>query len=83
VQAMKCLEAEDQRLKAARYEAWCEVGEELKLLRLQHRISLRHAAALMGISAPFLADMEGGKRAYSEKHIRRFEAVIIKEGGRS
>jgi len=45
------------------------ISDEMRKLRKDADITLRGLARELGISAPYLVDMEMGKRRYLEKHV--------------
>lgn len=53
--------------------------EELKQMRTEKGLSLRALAELIGVSAPFLHDVERGSRRLSEKREKQILAVLRKE----
>ena len=57
------------------------VGFTLRTLRLKKEIGLREMARGMGVSAPFLSDMELGKRNWTQERIDQFNEVIKKGDG--
>lgn len=55
-------------------ECWTldqEMGELLKGMRLKKGLGLRETARLIGISASYLQDLEGGERHISEEYIEK------------
>lgn len=50
-------------------------GDCIRTLRKRHKISLRYLARMLGISAPYLSDMEQGKRSFSKE---RFDEAVSK-----
>lgn len=72
--AKKLVQIEADHAKQMRGE-WRALGEWMRQLREQHGISLRALADEMGVSAPFLSDMERGNRRYTLPHILRAIAI--------
>jgi predicted transcriptional regulator len=62
----------------------------MRRLREQHSCSLRKMAVKLGVSAPYLSDLELGRRNWSEKRIKSFlqalgisdEAYVSVQGNR-
>jgi transcriptional regulator with XRE-family HTH domain len=52
-----------------------EAGKQIRTLRVKNNISLRRLAVALKISAPFLSDMELGRRGWS---VERFELAQVK-----
>lgn len=55
-----------------------KVGLELRNRRVVRRRSLNETARRMGISGPYLSDLERGRRNWSPALIQRFEKAIEK-----
>lgn len=53
-----------------------KVGARLRDSRKQREISLREMARRLGITAPYLSDMELGRRGWSTKWIQAFEKAL-------
>ena len=53
-----------------------DIGFQLRKLRLAKGLSLRKTAKAMGISAPFLSDLELGQRGWSIHHMANFLKAI-------
>ena len=51
-------------------------GKELRSLRLERGIMAQHVAGKMGISPTYLNDLEHDRRAWSDKLIKDFLAVL-------
>lgn len=68
------LETEEEALAQRRKQLWAEAGKEMRAVR--GRLSLRHAAKLLGISAPYLSDMELGRRNPSIGWIQKLFTII-------
>jgi transcriptional regulator with XRE-family HTH domain len=61
-----------------------DTGREARLQRTKRNLSLRSVAKAMCICAPYLCDLELGRRKWSMKLIRSFEqAVDALNGGRA
>ena len=52
------------------------VGQALRAERKAARFGLREVARQMGISAPYLHDLEHGRRAWTEEMIDRYRQII-------
>ena len=59
-------------------------GEKLKTMRIEKRMSLRRLADIIGVSAPYLSDVERGQRSsLSAEHLAKVaEALNLDEGER-
>lgn len=53
-----------------------DVGMEMKARRVEARVSLREMSRRMGFSAPYVSDMEHGRRAWNEERIERYVACL-------
>ena len=51
-------------------------GESLRDKRLRRGVSLRALARTMGISAPYLVDLELGRRAINPALVGRYRAAL-------
>ena len=51
-------------------------GEQARKLRSRSNLSLRSVAKKMGISFPFLSDLERGRRNWSEKLAAKFNKAV-------
>ncbi len=51
-------------------------GKAARALRLKHGLSLRETARAMGISAPYLCDLEHGRRNWNKKLAAEFELAV-------
>lgn len=54
------------------------VGFALRTLRVKKEIGLRAMARAIKVSAPFLSDLELGKRNWTQQRIDQFNAVLEK-----
>ena len=72
------LQSEDEKLKQLRSISTVEVGVLMRAMRMMspRKISLRECARKMGCSAPFLSDMEKGRRTQSIEWIDKLERVL-------
>lgn len=52
------------------------LGDEMRKLRKKSRKSVREVAKLLDISAPYLSDLELGRRRWSEEMIAAFKHVL-------
>jgi predicted transcriptional regulator len=55
------------------------VGAELRRRREAVKASLRSVADTMGVSAPYISDLELGRRAWNEAKITAYEMALMKE----
>lgn len=53
-----------------------QIGARLRELRKQKEITGREMARRLGITAPYLSDMELGRRGWSTKWIQAFEKAL-------
>lgn len=51
-------------------------GANVKALRITAGVSLRAVASLMGVSAPYLHDLERGRRNWSADKLKQVETAI-------
>lgn len=51
-------------------------GAKMRELRLQTGVSLRQVARHMDLSAPYLSDLERGRRAWTESRAMEFIAAV-------
>jgi ribosome-binding protein aMBF1 (putative translation factor) len=70
------LETELKQMENRRKAVWIEAGEEMRRVREASKLSLRETAKRLGISAPFLSDMELGRRHPSVNWLRKLEEVL-------
>lgn len=54
-------------------------GGALRALRMDKDISLRSMAKLLGISAPYLSDMELGHRRFQISHQMEYMKIVTKK----
>ena len=72
IQAREDLETAKRTLRTAARD----LGEELKLLRKRQGLTLRGAAAQLGISAPFYNDLELGNRNPNEELTEKLRSLF-------
>jgi transcriptional regulator with XRE-family HTH domain len=53
-----------------------KIGAELRALRIERKKSLRSVAKRMGFTAPYVSDLELGKRRWSADLINQFKKAI-------
>jgi len=53
-------------------------GQKMKLLRMSKKLSLRKLAKKMKISAPYLSDLERGKRNWNKDRIKKYQNNLNK-----
>lgn len=76
IQLSKRLEQNDRnRARLARAQ-WRILGGRMKEARTSKGVGLRELARRMGISAPFLGDMEKGARRYTPERVRSALSVL-------
>jgi len=52
------------------------LGEELRALRKKRGVSLRRMAELLDVSAPYLSDLELGRRAWSDERASEYKSKL-------
>lgn len=70
------LEEEERKMEKAQKAAWGQAGEQMRDARKEAQLSVREAAKRLGISAPFLSDMELGRRKPSIKWVEKLSQLI-------
>ncbi len=75
----KEVEAEEAEIaaKQKRWDAIAEMGKAIKALRQHKGISLRKCAGEAKISAPFLSDIEKGRRSMSDGTCEMILGVLM------
>lgn len=63
--------------KQKRWNAVAEMGKAIKALRLHKKMSLRKCAGDAKISAPFLSDIEKGRRSMSDDTCEMILGVLM------
>lgn len=53
-----------------------KVGAELRNLRIEKGLKQGHVADRIGVSQPFLSDLEHGRRRWSEVMIKSYRQVV-------
>lgn len=53
-----------------------EPQKSFRSLRIKSGLSLRRVARIMGISAPYLSDLELGNRAWNAGRVKQFKQAI-------
>lgn len=53
-----------------------EIGAHMRNLREKSKRSLRTIAANMGLSAPYVSDLERGNRSFTEELIARYKEAL-------
>jgi predicted transcriptional regulator len=65
------------RIQANAYRcAQEDIGSAARAARARVGLSLREVARRMGVSAPFLCDLEYGRRNWSSKHAEAWAAAL-------
>ena len=76
LQIARRLESNDrERARLSRVQ-WRILGSRMKEARTAKGVGLRELARRMGISAPFLGDMEKGARHYTPERVRSALAAL-------
>ena len=52
------------------------IGRRMREMRLAKGLSLKDAAARMGISPSYLSDLEQGRRRWGTRNVQRYESVL-------
>ena len=52
------------------------LGRRIKAFRQARELTAREVAKAVGISRPYLTQLEGGKRRLSAEHVRRIALVL-------
>jgi DNA-binding transcriptional regulator YiaG len=75
----KLVEAEDNVTKAREAEQIAEniVGKALRNCREYRKLSLRECARQIGVSAPYLSDVERGRRSISTGNLELLLGILI------
>lgn len=63
-------------LKTIKVPDHVAAGAEMRARRRKAKLSLRSVATRLGISAPYLCDLELGRRAWSEERAQAFLAAL-------
>jgi len=50
-----------------------DVGTKMRQLRLSRKLGMREVARKLGLSGPYISDLELGKRLWNEQLIERFK----------
>lgn len=53
-----------------------KIGNHMRSMREKAKISLRSVASKLGISPPYLSDLERGNRCFSEEMIARYKEAL-------
>lgn len=73
---------EARRVEAKeRQSAMTDAGTALRLRREEERMTLRALAEAIGVSAPFLSDVEHGRRRLSTEQAARADAAFAARRG--
>lgn len=70
-------EEEEIRVKQKRWDSIAEVGKAIKALREHKSLSLRECARQAKISAPYLSDIEKGRRSMSDGTCEMILGVLM------
>lgn len=71
----------ERELATCRTELMFKIGEAARSFRISKNLSLREVARRMDISAPYLQDLETGKRGWSEGRIKQFKQAVAQKKG--
>lgn len=71
--------AEEAFIKArqAESDAHARVGRALRACRERQKLSLRDVAKKLGVSAPYLSDVERGYRTLSSDNLEMYMGLVI------
>jgi predicted transcriptional regulator len=58
-------------------------GSLIRILRTKANMSLRELARQLDVSAPYVSDLELGRRSFSENLFRRAKEAIAKHNGKA
>lgn len=73
---LRCIEKKQDKIDLLRRVVWQQAGERMRKARETSQLSVREAAKRLGISAPYLSDMELGRRQPSVKWLEKLSHVI-------
>ena len=65
------LQSDERKYRDKRAKTMREVGSQMRGFREMEKVSLRELSRRIGCSAPFLSDMELGRRLYSIEWVRK------------
>ncbi len=65
-----------QAFREERADVMIEVGDGLRKMRLEAKVSLRQAALRLGCSAAFLSDLERGRRNQTIEWVKKIYAAM-------
>ena len=74
--AKQAYDSEREKLKLRWRQCQSRVGAELKRRRALAKIGLREMARAIGCSAPFLSDLESGRRDWTGEWVMRVEQMM-------
>jgi tRNA A-37 threonylcarbamoyl transferase component Bud32 len=77
VDALNTAEEAFVKARQAESDAHARVGRALRACRERHDISLRTVAEKMGVSAPYLSDVERGYRTLSSDNLETYMDLVI------
>lgn len=80
---LRCLEKEQEQMDQQRRSVWREAGKRMREARETAQLSVRETAKRLGISAPYLSDMELGRRQPSIKWLEKLQQVIEQHNDRT
>lgn len=52
------------------------IGQQMRGLRLQAKLTLRTIAGRLGFTAPYISDLERGNRTFSEELVARYKEAL-------
>lgn len=55
-----------------------KTGKAMRRIREKHGFSLRQIGSVMDVSHQYVAELENGRRNWSEKLVRRYERAVVK-----
>lgn len=77
INALNLAEEAFVRARQSETDAHSRVGRALRACRERHRISLREAAKKLGVSAPYLSDVERGYRTLSSDNLESYMDLVM------
>jgi len=70
------LQSREATMRIVRMATHAEVGRAMREMRQSNGLSLRETAHRLKCSAPFLSDMERGRRGQTNEWIRKFKKAL-------
>lgn len=76
LQLLETLKRQEAHTRCLRVRTSIEVGELLRDERLERKKGLRETARALGISAPYLSDLELGRRGWSPRLVAAYTKAL-------